>query len=252
MMETTFIYALCEPDTRTIRYIGKADNPEKRLRAHVKRAEGPTHKNNWLCSILAASQSPKLVILREVPQTEWQEWEQRYIQAARCLGMDLTNSTDGGENPPSVKGKKLTPSHRAKISAAHKGKTFSLASRKKMSEGRTGPKNHRFGKKLSVEESARRSAARRGSLNPMFGKKHTPEHSRKTSNSLLGQKRVGASSKFTGVSWNKERQKWRAGICGRGVHRTLGLFVDEISAALAYNTAARDLFGADAKLNILE
>jgi len=34
----------------------------------------------------------------------------------------LINLTDGGDNPPSAKGKKLTDDHKKKLSQAHKGK----------------------------------------------------------------------------------------------------------------------------------
>jgi hypothetical protein len=55
------------------------------------------------------------------------------------------------------------------------------------------------------------------------------------------------SSQFKGVGWNKG--KWRAYLqCdGRFIH--LGLFDTEHDAALAYNSAALQLFGEFAKLN---
>lgn len=46
------------------------------------------------------------------------------------------------------------------------------------------------------------------------------------------------SSRYKGVSWDKDAQKWRADIHNNGRHITLGKFYDEIDAALAYDEAA--------------
>ena len=57
------------------------------------------------------------------------------------------------------------------------------------------------------------------------------------------------TSRFKGVSWNKQRGLWRAsmGFDARQYH--LGYFSDETAAARAYDAKARDLFGAYAALN---
>lgn len=57
--------------------------------------------------------------------------------------------------------------------------------------------------------------------------------------------RVGVSSKYKGVSWHNQAQKWRAYLRGRH----LGLFEDETSAAIKYDREALKLFGQFAKLN---
>jgi hypothetical protein len=59
------------------------------------------------------------------------------------------------------------------------------------------------------------------------------------------------SSKFKGVSWDASRQKWMASIMWSGRSMTLGRFEDERTAALAYNDAARSIFGEFAKVNDL-
>ena len=59
----------------------------------------------------------------------------------------------------------------------------------------------------------------------------------------------GSSSKYKGVSWNKEKQKWHSLITlnYRGKH--LGYYASEEEAARAYDKAAREQFGDYACLN---
>jgi hypothetical protein len=59
------------------------------------------------------------------------------------------------------------------------------------------------------------------------------------------KKREKSTSWFKGVSWDMERNKWRAVI----QNKTLGRFKDEFSAALVYNYWAKKLFGPYALLN---
>ena len=56
-------------------------------------------------------------------------------------------------------------------------------------------------------------------------------------------------SKYKGVTWRNDRGKWRSNIthCGRRIY--LGLYDTEEEAALAYNVAAKEIFGEYAKLN---
>lgn len=61
--------------------------------------------------------------------------------------------------------------------------------------------------------------------------------------------RQGTSSVFKGVSWHKDANKWAAAIRinKKSVH--IGLFVDEVDAATAYNLIAYGLHGEFAFLN---
>jgi len=65
----------------------------------------------------------------------------------------------------------------------------------------------------------------------------------------LGYAGNPCSSRYKGISWNKTRRKWRAFICFQGKSKFLGSFDMEIDAAMAYDSAARDLFGEFAVLN---
>jgi len=57
------------------------------------------------------------------------------------------------------------------------------------------------------------------------------------------------ASMFKGVTWRKDRRKWRAQIKVNGKDIALGSFHSEVVAAFAYNVAARAAWGEFALLN---
>jgi AP2-like factor, euAP2 lineage len=59
----------------------------------------------------------------------------------------------------------------------------------------------------------------------------------------------GASSKYKGVSWDRQRGKWRAQIKYHGKHIHLEYCDSEVRAALVYDAAAQELHGSVAYLN---
>lgn len=66
------------------------------------------------------------------------------------------------------------------------------------------------------------------------------------------KKRSGCTSKYKGVYWDKNAQKWRTQICppdNKGNTRHIGCFDDEVVAAKAYDRAAIELFGEFARPN---
>jgi hypothetical protein len=119
----TFIYGLVDPETRTIRYVGKSNDPYYRLRAksgHVEDARrGFTyHKSNWIRSLLSKGLVPEVIILEPCLKTEWSEREKCWIKTLREKGFPLTNIHDGGDQPSPVatetlreNGKKLAHWH---------------------------------------------------------------------------------------------------------------------------------------------
>jgi hypothetical protein len=63
-----------------------------------------------------------------------------------------------------------------------------------------------------------------------------------------------SGARAAGVSWNSQARKWVVQIQadtgdGKSKNRNLGLFVNEVDAALAYDHAAREYHKDKAKLN---
>jgi len=55
------------------------------------------------------------------------------------------------------------------------------------------------------------------------------------------QWRKKPSSKYTGVSWAKDKKKWIAHIQIKGITKHLGVFISEIEAHLAYQSAIKNI-----------
>lgn len=86
-----FIYALRDPQTEAIRYVGKTINTKKRLTAHINE-KGERRKNRWLRSLNC---EPTLYILEKTSHQDWKNRERWWIKYCREMGCDLTNHTDG-------------------------------------------------------------------------------------------------------------------------------------------------------------
>jgi len=143
-VDTTFIYALVDPETGEPRYIGKSNNPRHRFYAHNYRGDAP-HKDNWLKKLKSSGLLPLLEILDEVPASEWEEYEQEYIRAFRVLGFDLTNATAGGDGGPIMRGKfhpmfrkTHSPESKAKCAAPHVGRKHTTQEIVRRTESRRG------------------------------------------------------------------------------------------------------------------
>lgn len=161
---TTFIYALVDPRTQQIRYVGKANDPQHRLRDHL-REKRKSYKNSWIKELRDNGLVPELQIVEEVPVTNWMERERYWIAYYRDLGMALVNGTDGGDG---VHGMQHTPEARAKISAAGMGN------------------QHSKGRHPTPEETAKRRSSLKGHV-------VTPETREKIRASKLGVPRNPAS-----------------------------------------------------------
>lgn len=90
-----YIYALKDPETGLIRYIGRTKCPSKRLCEHhqEKRLKTKTHHNHWIRSLIQKGLRAKMEILEECDESNWSEREKHWIATLP----NLSNTTAGGE-----------------------------------------------------------------------------------------------------------------------------------------------------------
>jgi hypothetical protein len=71
-------------------------------------------------------------------------------------------------------------------------------------------------------------------------------------NQRNNRRKIGSSSIFKGVFYDRRRHKWRAKCLFAGKEHDLGHFDDEVEAARAYDRTAVECFGEFARLNFPE
>lgn len=85
--------------------------------------------------------------------------------------------------------------------------------------------------------------------NGLNNQRHNLRRSDKHTNTFNRRKRTRASSKYKGVGWHTRLGRWRARIMYSGKSYFLGHFGSAVSAARAYDKAAKRYFGRFAYLN---
>lgn len=92
--KNTFIYGLIEKGTKDIRYIGKSNNPKRRMQQHVcDSVNRKTPKDYWIQSVLKKGGKIDLIILEEVKYSSWVEKEKYWINLYKS---QLKNCAEGG------------------------------------------------------------------------------------------------------------------------------------------------------------
>lgn len=92
------IYALCDPNTGAMRYIGKAKDSMARLRRHITEAKLNRPVNVWVRGLIAQQKIPLVKVLEVVPDDQWEMAERRLIAHYRKTE-DLLNLAEGGAMP---------------------------------------------------------------------------------------------------------------------------------------------------------
>lgn len=206
--KTTFIYALVDPRDNRTRYIGKADDVNRRLRDHLGDAPSTQRRNKglseWIKALKNIGLKPLTVIIQEVPRAAWEQTERYWISKTRLSNPDLLNLSPGGGGCHShsaetrarigiaIRGIVRTAETRAKISVANGRRTVTLKTRQKIGEssrGRSPSVEARAkiafvhkGKKVSAETRAKQSAA-------LTGRKRSPETIEKIRTAALNRPR---------------------------------------------------------------
>ena len=87
-----YVYALCEPDGVTIRYVGRSQAPEKRRVSHLTNSS--RRVQHWVRGLAREGQQPTLRILETVPPGRDAALAERAaIQNLRAAGCRLLNTS---------------------------------------------------------------------------------------------------------------------------------------------------------------
>jgi len=158
------IYGLRDPITEECRYIGLTRGTlQARLKGHVDSAHSlKTHRDRWINSLLKNGKRPEIFMLEMVSENQAGLAEQAWIHYLRREKCSLTNATEGGEVSPM-----LTPEVAAKHGQTIRGRKLSTEHRAKISRGLLG-NQHTLGKKANAETRAKMSLVRKG-------RKHTSD-----------------------------------------------------------------------------
>ncbi len=152
-----YIYALTDPRSQQIRYVGKTClAPIQRLAQHLKPSQinKQTHKARWLRQLILNNEKLLLSALETCSTKDAaNKAEISWISQLRKNGTPLTNKTDGGDGQSpgyvtsyqtkqkistALSGRSVTDEWRAKLSKARIGHRVSLETRNKLSKKRKG------------------------------------------------------------------------------------------------------------------
>jgi len=164
----------------------------------------------------------------------------------------ISKSVGRGENNVNF-GRHHTEESRKNMSEAHIGNKQSEETKEKISKNSAKPmlgKHHSDETKNKISESLGS-----GENNVNFGKHYSEERCKNISESLKGntnvlyKKQKSSSSKYIGVYFFKDSNKWCSRFWNNGKYISLGLFSTELEAGLAFNECSLEYLGWKAVLN---
>lgn len=234
----TCIYALVDPRTSEIRYVGKAFDPQKRLCGHMRDsvlARYRDKRTSWLKALKSAGLKPLIVILEVVAESEWQECEKKWIAHFRAAGTNLTNTQDGGEG----QSKGYRPSPEAIEKTASK-----LRGRKRDPEVVQRIKEANKGNRPTQEHLEKCWSGNRRWREGMTEEQRLSKMQKMWSAGIAKMAAVNPHGQM-GVKWYEERQKWHAYINFNGKRIPLGRFKTFEEAVAVRKAAEVKYFGAE-------
>lgn len=163
------LYDLRDPQ-HEVRYVGKTVRKlETRLAQHLTEAlvkRRHTHCGSWIISL--GRENVGILLLDQANREDLGTLEREWIARLRPSGR-LTNLTDGGDGgassrsiatrakiSASLRGRKKSPEHAAKVGMAHRGKTVTEENRRKLREAwLRNPRTHSLETRRKIGEGNR-------------------------------------------------------------------------------------------------
>ena len=178
-------------------YVGKGRDNRMYAHFYPTRLKEKSYKNYKLNNILTKynrTEYKKYIIKIEI------ELDENLAFAKECCYIDkigrynlkkgpLTNMSDGGNQPPSCKGRVFSEEHRKNISKAKLGIKLSEETKKKMSVAHSGSNNYNYGRVHTAESRRKMSEANKG-------KKISDENKRKIKERTIGMNNPSAKIWF--------------------------------------------------------
>jgi hypothetical protein len=193
------IYALQDPTTMEIRYIGRSCSGLVRPKQHTfpSSLKHPNPKNDWLRPLAAQGLKPTVIVLQEVESASHLDaQEEHWIELALSFGWRLTNLTLGG---PGLYGKKHSSETIAKMKDARKKKWTDPKYREEMAQKKRPP--------VSEEARINMSKAQRARMQTPEGKASI----KKASLAAFAATTPEQRSRNSALSWAPElRERQRA------------------------------------------
>lgn len=164
-MDHIGIYALLDPTTNELRYIGLSKRINIRYKEHCKNTitKKGTHLFHWLKKLLNNNKFPILKILEECSIEKLAQQEKYWIKFYKDLGCNLVNHSDGGESFDGFKCSEETKEKISKTLTGRKNPPMSDIQKKKLSIIRKGMKfteEHR--KNISLAQIGKKVPNKKG------------------------------------------------------------------------------------------
>lgn len=216
------IYGLTDPRTNAVRYIGQSTCGTRRPESYKWNSVVRSTHNPRLTNMLRKWERDGLeygfTVLQftvEGDQLVLDDAEQRWIASGRAMGWDLVNVLEGGNHPPSRKGKKQPVDAIEKTTAALFGNKHTLGYKhteewKEAARVRMIGNQWAKGCKRTPEEIAKLRGRMMGNKYTL-GRKHTPEELVRQGIAATGRRHTAESK--AKISVHERRTKcWQKAV----------------------------------------
>lgn len=97
--QSACVYGLIDPETQELRYVGLTTTPAKRSYTHRSRPQkrDRSHRAQWLRRVFDRGERPEWLVIEECAAADLAEAEAFWIAYFKGIGARLTNHRDGGD-----------------------------------------------------------------------------------------------------------------------------------------------------------